>query len=144
MHYGKRTRIRPVSLNRYGSSDFRDFEAHGGGAGPPGGTASDQGWARVQDPRNGAGNVPDSPGTETRGNLPGSGPNRHSQAGPRTTPAGVPQGGDSTLIAQAKKTVGARDPVRLNRAEFGALPELHRLVAQIYLNRGTGEVVLVE
>lgn len=48
------------------------------------------------------------------------------------------------MIVQSKKPAGLRDPVSLNRAEFDALPELHRLVAQIYLNRGTGEVVLVE
>jgi hypothetical protein len=48
------------------------------------------------------------------------------------------------LTPAGKKSTGAHDPIRLSSAELRALPELHRLVAQIYLNRGSGEVVLVE
>jgi len=48
------------------------------------------------------------------------------------------------LTPGGKKTAGARDPILLTPAELRALPELHRLVAQIYLNRGSGEVILIE
>jgi len=48
------------------------------------------------------------------------------------------------LTSPGKKTAANPDPIRLTRAELGALPELHRLVAQIYLNRGSGEVILIE
>lgn len=49
------------------------------------------------------------------------------------------------MTAVRQKTVEHRpDPIRLTQAELGALPDLHRLVAQIYLNRGSGEVILVE
>jgi len=48
------------------------------------------------------------------------------------------------LIPAGKNGSGARDPITLTPAELRALPELHRLVAQIYLNRGSGEVILIE
>jgi hypothetical protein len=48
------------------------------------------------------------------------------------------------LTSPSKKTAANPDPIQLTRAELKALPELHRLVAQIYLNRGSGEVLLVE
>ena len=47
------------------------------------------------------------------------------------------------MTSPGKKSVGP-DPIRLTAAELRALPELHRLVAQIYLNRGAGEVILIE
>jgi hypothetical protein len=49
------------------------------------------------------------------------------------------------LIPAGQKTAERRqDPICLTANELRALPELHRLVAQIYLNRGSGEVVLVD
>jgi hypothetical protein len=50
------------------------------------------------------------------------------------------------LIPAGKKHAGqaGQDPITLTSAELRALPALHQLVAQIYLNRGTGEVVLTD
>lgn len=46
------------------------------------------------------------------------------------------------MIPAGKKTDG--QAITLTSAELRALPALHQLVAQIYLNRGTGEVRLTD
>jgi len=46
-------------------------------------------------------------------------------------------------LTPSSKKFSDPNPIRLTADELRALPELHRLVAQIYLNRGSGEVVLV-
>ena len=47
-------------------------------------------------------------------------------------------------MTPSSKKISGPDPIRLTADELRALPELHRLVAQIYLNRGSGEVILVD
>ena len=47
-------------------------------------------------------------------------------------------------MTSGSKKFSDPDPIRLTADELRALPDLHRLVAQIYLNRGSGEVILVE
>jgi len=143
----KTARICGFSLSRRRRGDFGGQQAVGPRAGPPRRTARDLGRADCSDPGDGTRNVFNRPRARTERNLPGNGANRHSQPVPggrtRTDRRTAGNGGDRTLTPSSKK-ISDRDPIRLTADELRALPELHRLVAQIYLNRRSGEVVLVE
>lgn len=145
--FGKHDRFHRIPLSRRRCGDSGDFPPVGPNPSSSERTIGRLDRAQGQDPGDRTRSVFNRPRTQSERNLPGNGANRHSQPVPgghhQRQPNGQ-HGGDHPLTPAGKKSTGAHDPIRLSSAELRALPELHRLVAQIYLNRGSGEVVLVE
>jgi hypothetical protein len=143
--FEKRDRFHRIPISHRRCGDSGDFPPICPGSGPSGRTTRYLGRTQGPDPGDRIRIVFNRPWTRSERDLPRTGFACHSQPvrGLTRQPTGR-HGGDYALTPVGKKTTGPADPIRLTSAELRALPELHRLVAQIYLNRGSGEVLLVE